>query len=236
MSISGTVQNPYQRFISDLEWRRLTPPQQSALGKNVALGSDLNQRFRRSAWYPLPRDLCFPVEIALLHRWASQRKQLVEIGVFEGTSSRRFRTVMAPNATLHLIDPFVVVPDSDLTARPWMARMSVRASRNGSVRWYRDYSYHVVRHWREPIDLLFIDGDHAYEACRKDWDLWHPFVVVGGVVLFHDARIGRGSATEWDGWPGPSFVVDELFRGASALTQWNIVDESGSLVVVQRMT
>lgn len=108
------------------------------------------------------------------------------------------------------------------------------ALQNGRVKWYRDYSDNVVQHWSESVDFLFIDGDHAYDSCRNDWDRWHPFVAVGGVVLFHDARLGRGNGKEWDGWPGPSFVVDELFRGSSSLPHWGIVDEAGSLVVVQR--
>lgn len=39
---------------------------------------------------------------------------------------------------------------------------------------------------RGTIDLIFIDGDHSYEACRADIAAWAPFVKPGGVIAFHD--------------------------------------------------
>ncbi len=37
-----------------------------------------------------------------------------------------------------------------------------------------------------PIDFLFIDGDHHYEAVKRDFELYSPFVRKGGIVGFHD--------------------------------------------------
>ena len=39
------------------------------------------------------------------------------------------------------------------------------------------------------IDLLFIDGDHAYEGVKKDFELYAPFVSKGGIIAFHDIVI-----------------------------------------------
>lgn len=36
------------------------------------------------------------------------------------------------------------------------------------------------------IDLIFIDGDHSYEACKADIAAWAPFARPGGVMAFHD--------------------------------------------------
>ena len=36
------------------------------------------------------------------------------------------------------------------------------------------------------IDLLFIDGDHAYEGVKKDFEKYRGFVKQGGVIVFHD--------------------------------------------------
>lgn len=44
-------------------------------------------------------------------------------------------------------------------------------------------------YWKKfnlPIHLLFIDGDHHYEAVKRDIEGWAPKVVQGGVVAFHD--------------------------------------------------
>lgn len=37
-----------------------------------------------------------------------------------------------------------------------------------------------------PVDLLYIDGDHVYEAVRADFEAWWPRVRPGGLVMFHD--------------------------------------------------
>ena len=39
---------------------------------------------------------------------------------------------------------------------------------------------------RGAIDFVFIDGDHAYDACKADIAAWAPFVKRGGVIAFHD--------------------------------------------------
>jgi predicted O-methyltransferase YrrM len=39
------------------------------------------------------------------------------------------------------------------------------------------------------FDLVFIDGDHSYEAVSRDIALWRPKVAQGGVLCGHDCRI-----------------------------------------------
>jgi len=36
------------------------------------------------------------------------------------------------------------------------------------------------------IDFLFIDGDHAYEGVKKDFEMYSPLVRKGGIIAFHD--------------------------------------------------
>ncbi len=195
-----------------------------------------NQNYRRSPYYPLPRDLTFPSEKKLFRKWANNRKRLVEIGVFEGASGATFRAAMASDATLHLIDPFI--PDSmnsRLRARKFFAKMNLHRILNGKIIWHEDFSYNVIKTWNESIDFLFIDGDHTFEACLNDWENWSPYVAKDGIVIFHDARLGKGDGTSWDGWDGPTEVVDRLFRGIDKLKHWEIVDEAGTAVAVRRI-
>lgn len=40
--------------------------------------------------------------------------------------------------------------------------------------------------FNEPIDLLFIDGSHEYEDVYNDCRKYLPFVIKGGICIFHD--------------------------------------------------
>lgn len=65
-------------------------------------------------------------------------------------------------------------------------------------------SQDAAKEFKQPIQLLFIDGDHSYEGVKTDFDLWFPKVVNGGVIAFHDTI----------GWQGPRRLVNqEVFRG-----------------------
>ena len=55
--------------------------------------------------------------------------------------------------------------------------------------------------WDRPVGLLFVDGDHHYDAVKRDIEVWSPHVVAGGVVAFDDA-------SDKDG--GPFTVICEL--------------------------
>lgn len=38
----------------------------------------------------------------------------------------------------------------------------------------------------EPLDYLFLDGDHTYDGVRRDFEMYAPLVRSGGIVAFHD--------------------------------------------------
>jgi hypothetical protein len=183
---------------------------------------------------PRPMHTC--AEAAALTRLAGGARRVVELGVYEGSSAVVLCRALAPVAELHLVDPFS--DESGWALRPgWRAsptatRLAIRrASRDGGpvVRWHLDRSQDVGRSWTGgDVDLVFIDGDHSPQGCREDWEAWHPHVSPGGAVAFHDARLDRSGG---DGSPGPTGVVDELFRAGGS--DWAIVDEVDTLVVVR---
>lgn len=174
-------------------------------------------------------------EAALLAALAAEAGRVVEIGVYEGGSAALLAQAMPRDGELHLIDPFGEQPDA--LRAGWAAdsratrRVVARAVRAGpQVHWHVDYSQHVARRWNASIDLLFIDGDHSKEGCRRDWDLFHPHVTAGGRVAFHDARLDQPGGR---GLPGPTEVVDSLFR-AGPPRGWAIEIEVDRTVVVRR--
>jgi predicted O-methyltransferase YrrM len=73
------------------------------------------------------------------------------------------------------------------------------------------------------FNLLFIDGDHSYEACARDVHSYAPYLQSGGTLILHDA-------TEV-GWPGPIRLAREL-RDSDA---WELVEERGNCAVFRKL-
>jgi len=44
----------------------------------------------------------------------------------------------------------------------------------------------VARGWTTPLSLVFIDGGHAFETARTDYECWSPHILSGGFLLIHD--------------------------------------------------
>lgn len=173
-------------------------------------------------------------EEALLLRYAQGCKTIVEIGIAEGASAFELRRVADPNAIVHLIDPFLKsgrFPYINFTQI--VAHRYVDSCNNASISWLQDYSFNISKSWQKLIDLLFIDGDHSYNGCLRDWMEWSPYIVKNGIVVFHDGRTFSGGWTTED--TGSVKVVNELFRNKPN-PNWCIVDEVDSLVVVQRIS
>ena len=172
-----------------------------------------------------------PEEHAALQRWAQGRTTLAEIGVAEGVSALALREAMSPDGTLYLIDPFHLSRSRRLNFTRRAAHRIVATCRRGKVVWIEKFSQNAVKDWKEPLDLIVIDGDHSENGVQDDWNDWNRFVRPGGVAIFHDACIFE------DGWTTPAYgpvkLVDRLFRkGASP--DWSIAEEVHSLLVVER--
>ena len=186
-----------------------------------------------------PRTMHSGAEAELLRELAAGRRRVVEIGVYEGSSAVVLCEVLAPDADLHLVDPFghhaAALPSgwgaTERAGRRVVAR-AVRRHDGPRVHWHVDFSAPVARRWDEGgIDLLFIDGDHSEAGVAEDWELWSPLVVPGGTVVFHDARASRAGGR---GLPGPTAVVDRLFRAERPADGWAIDREVDRSVAVTR--
>jgi predicted O-methyltransferase YrrM len=130
----------------------------------------------------------------LLRRLAVERPKVVlEIGTDRGGTLFLWTRVAAPDALLVTLDiqkmvgrlgrlsPFAFVRKSFARDRQRVELIDEVDSQDeqtvGRVR---------VLLGGRPIDYLFIDGDHRYEAVRRDFELFTPLVRPGGIVAFHD--------------------------------------------------
>lgn len=157
---------------------------------------------------------------------------IVEIGSFQGKSA----VMMAganPRATVYCIDPF------DDTLLPqyidWRGRLGLKSLLEGFHLNTRDYPnivplkgfslgilFDYWSHDRSPanrgIDMLFIDGDHSYDAVRADVEGWLPYLKPGGVLAMHDVNVPGDPIYQVTGleggWcPDPIRVVCDLGLG-----------------------
>jgi predicted O-methyltransferase YrrM len=115
-----------------------------------------------------------PQELLLLHdllqTFALRQpiRRVLEVGSWRGGMLRWFERVL-PNAFVVSVDLMAQI-DADLTI--------VGDSHTPEV-------YDQVRQ-HAPFQLVFIDGDHSYAGCMRDWELYGPLVSKPGLVAFHD--------------------------------------------------
>jgi predicted O-methyltransferase YrrM len=133
-------------------------------------------------------------ERAHLVRHATNRRKLVEIGVWEGLTTSSLRRAMPPDAELICIDPYPVGRLGFSTQRI-IATTEVNRVRNGRVRWIRATGAEAGRRYSSDgggaVDFVFIDGEHSYDGLRVDWETWSPLVARGGIIALHDSRSSK---------------------------------------------
>lgn len=85
----------------------------------------------------------------------------------------------------------------------------------------------VVRGWRTPLQLLFIDGGHSEAAAHQDFDGWAPWVTVGGALVIHDVF-----PDPRDGGQAPY----QIYCRAVESGEFQESSSHGSLRVLERMS
>jgi predicted O-methyltransferase YrrM len=74
--------------------------------------------------------------------------------------------------------------------------------------------------WRQPIDLLFLDGDHSYDGVKTDFDLYSRWLTPNALIVFHDTlwEYHRDSPYYRPDMGVPRFVEQLRLRGHPAVT------------------
>lgn len=72
-----------------------------------------------------------------------------------------------------------------------------------------------------PFDCCFIDADHAYEACKKDLELYAPMVKPGGLLVCDDSAVHLNLPDGvFRGFEGSSWAVDERLPPKTENADW----------------
>jgi predicted O-methyltransferase YrrM len=121
-----------------------------------------------------------------LARHAIGRRRLVEIGVWHGVTTKRLRAAMHAQGVLSAVDPFPV-GRLGFSVQQHIAHREVDSIDNGHVAWLRTTGA-AAADGHQPVDFVFIDGDHSEHGLLADWRAWSPLVEPGGVVALHDSR------------------------------------------------
>lgn len=167
-------------------------------------------------------------EAAWLYNAGRGSREIVEIGSYRGKSLCLMgRGAIAAghggSTRITAIDPHIVGKDNprfDFHAKDRDTLLE-QARRSGVDHMLRELvmtSREAIAHWDgRPIDLLWVDGDHSYEAAKFDLEAWGRFVRTGGAVAAHDyTRRFPGVIQAWDetitaknGW-GPTRRIRSL--------------------------
>lgn len=159
------------------------------------------------------------VELQWLATAARASRLVVEVGCWQGRSTRALADHMPPGSVLYAVDPWA---GPYFTDRGGLHKINtdVFATFEANLRDHLDSGR--VLPIRQPfmaalaglleqlegrVDLVFIDGDHREQALNDDIDGALLLLKPGGIIAGHD--YGHGS------WPAVQRVVDARFPGAA---------------------
>lgn len=132
---------------------------------------------------------------------------IVEIGSWQGRSTIWLGkgSSAVDGHELYAIDPHVGGPDQEKiglinvnTEKAFRDNIK-RAGLETKVIALVMPSADALKAWSQTIGMLWIDGDHSYEAVSADFYGWAPFVADRGIIAFHDTY----------SWDGVRRLVDE---------------------------
>ena len=117
--------------------------------------------------------------------------KIVEIGVAKGENAEHILK-KCKLEKYFLIDPFIHKP------------FYKKAIKYKSVVFLKAKSEDVAKTFEnKSLDLVFVDGDHSYEAVKRDIEMWLPKIRKGGLLIGHDYC---------DKWLGVRKAVDEMLK------------------------
>lgn len=168
------------------------------------------------------------VEQHLIKKYTQNKLTAVEIGVFEAVNTALIAESLSDNGKLYAIDPFFKVSLGFSYQKIISYKNIKRANQQKKIIWLEGLSDLMVDKVPMGIDFIFIDGDHSFEAVKKDFELYQKKLSKDGVIAIHDAALFENGWTKAD-W-GPVRLINEIVIPSG---NWQIVDTVDSLVIIK---
>jgi predicted O-methyltransferase YrrM len=108
------------------------------------------------------------------------RGDTLEIGTFCGLTTQTL--LKCVKGTVFSVDPLSRKPPNDPDAHRWIGKLAIEYPKK--LIFFPALSTELI--WRRPIDVLFIDGDHSFEAVTDDLERFVPFLLEDGLLILDD--------------------------------------------------
>jgi len=136
------------------------------------------------------------MERQMLSKFLQGRKCIIEIGVFEGFTTRWLSFKADPDAIVYGIDPFF----KGRLGISWGEKIAIRYNRKAlkekKVIFIERFSPDLADDLPRTVDYIFIDADHSLAGIMRDWIFWSDILTPGGIIALHDTLIAPNSPNE----------------------------------------
>lgn len=139
-------------------------------------------------------------EAALLYHLARQTIEgsIIEIGSYRGRSTIALAkgALAGGNRPIYAIEPheeFVGVLGGQFGPEDRCAffQVMLKTASYKNVRLVNLSSEIITPGWKEPVSLLWIDGDHSYQGVKNDYECWKNHLASQSYIAFDDATDQR---------------------------------------------
>jgi MMP 1-O-methyltransferase len=149
----------------------------------------------------------------VLGRRSAELGDIVEIGAYKGRSTWYLAQALKDAGSAHKLVSIDPQPDQDVREAYFAMLQQHQLTQVVEPKLAQSHTV-AVSFPERPIGLLWIDGDHSYEAVRQDFDDWFPRLATGGWLALHDTV---------NNWHGPTKLARELLARRSDLVEVGVV-------------